>query len=75
VLIPKGNESNLYDVDEEVKKSIRFVPVSTVAQVLNEALIKPKAAAAPRTRSRKARTGEPALLPQADKQPKPEAIC
>jgi ATP-dependent Lon protease len=75
VLIPKGNESNLYDVDEEVKKSIRFVPVSTVAQVLNEALIKPKAAAAARTRSRKARNGEPGLLPQADKQPKPEVIC
>jgi ATP-dependent Lon protease len=75
VLIPKGNESNLYDVDEEVKKSIRFVPVSTVTQVLNEALIKPKAAAAARTRSRKARNGEQGLLPQADKQPKPEVIC
>jgi ATP-dependent Lon protease len=76
VLIPKGNESNLYDVDEEVKKSIRFVPVSTVAQVLSEALIKPKAAAAAsRTRSKKARNGEPGILPQAEKQPKPEVIC
>jgi ATP-dependent Lon protease len=76
VLIPKGNESNLYDVDEEVKKSIRFVPVSTLAQVLNEALIKPKAATATsRTRSKKSRSAEPALLPTADKQPKPDVVC
>ena len=29
VLIPKDNESDLYDVDDEVKQHIQFVPVST----------------------------------------------
>ena len=41
VLIPKDNESDLYEVDEEVKKSIRFLPVSDLAQVLKAALIRP----------------------------------
>ena len=41
VLIPKDNESDLYEVDEEVKKAIRFVPVSDLSQVLKEALIRP----------------------------------
>ncbi len=43
VLIPKANESDLYDVDGEVKKAIRFLPMSNVAQVLSIALLKPKA--------------------------------
>ena len=47
VLIPKDNESDLYEVDEEVKKAIRFVPVSDLSQVLKEALIRP-AVATPR---------------------------
>ena len=41
VLIPKDNESDLYEVDEEVKKTIRFLPVSDLAQVLKAALIRP----------------------------------
>lgn len=44
VLIPKDNESDLYEVDEEVKKAIRFVPVSDLSQVLKAALIRPSAA-------------------------------
>lgn len=44
VLIPKANESDLYEVDAEVKKAIRFMPMTTVAQVLNTALVKPKRA-------------------------------
>ena len=44
VLIPKDNESDLYDVDEEVKKSVTFVPVSNLQQVLERALIRPNKA-------------------------------
>ena len=42
VLIPKANESDLYEVDEEVKQAIRFVAVSNLSQVLNTALIRPR---------------------------------
>ena len=42
VLIPKANESDLYDVDGEVKKALRFLPMTNVAQVLSIALIRPK---------------------------------
>lgn len=41
VLIPKDNSSDLHEVDGEVKKAIRFVPVSDLAQVLKAALIVP----------------------------------
>ena len=41
MLIPKDNESDLYEVDEEVKKTIRFQAVSDLAQVLKAALIRP----------------------------------
>ena len=41
VLIPKDNESDLYEVDQEVKDAIRFVPMTDLTQVLKEALIKP----------------------------------
>jgi ATP-dependent Lon protease len=44
VLIPHDNESDLYDVDAEVKQAIRFVPVSSLTQVLNTALIRPRRA-------------------------------
>lgn len=38
VLIPKDNESDLYDVDDEVKKHIQFLPMTNLTQVLKEAL-------------------------------------
>lgn len=41
VLIPKGNVSDLHDVDAEVKKAVRFVPVSDLSEVLGEALLQP----------------------------------
>ena len=41
VLIPKDNESDLYEVEEEVKKAVTFVPVSNLQQVLDKALIRP----------------------------------
>lgn len=40
MLIPKAN-SDLYDVDGEVKKAIRFLPMSNVAQVLSITSLKP----------------------------------
>lgn len=41
ILIPKGNVSDLHDVDSEVKKAVRFIPVSDLSEVLSEALIQP----------------------------------
>ena len=34
VLIPKDNVSDLYEVDDEVKKNLEFLPMSNLAQVL-----------------------------------------
>ena len=39
VLIPKENQSDLYEVDPLVKEKIHFVPVSNLQQVLKLALI------------------------------------
>lgn len=39
ILIPKGNVKDLDEVPEEVKEHIRFIPVSTVDEVLKEALV------------------------------------
>uniref|UniRef100_UPI003AB53D8C S16 family serine protease n=1 Tax=Faecalitalea cylindroides TaxID=39483 RepID=UPI003AB53D8C len=39
ILIPKGNVKDLDDIPEEVKESVHFIPVSTVKQVLNVALV------------------------------------
>ena len=38
VVIPRQNVSDLHEVDEAVKKAIRFVPADTVADVLETAL-------------------------------------
>ena len=43
VLIPKDNVPDLYEVDDEVKKNLTFLPMSDLAQVLNAALLKPRA--------------------------------
>lgn len=42
VLIPKANESDLYDVDDEVKQNVEFLPMENLAQVLEAALIRPQ---------------------------------
>lgn len=42
VLIPQDNVPDLEKVDEVVKKNIEFIPVSTLDEVLNLALTKPK---------------------------------
>ena len=76
VLIPKDNESDLYDVDDEVKQHIQFVPVSTLEQVLDVALLKAaKPLPARRTRARKPKTPDAILPPPADKTPQPGVVC
>lgn len=42
VLIPQDNVSDLDEVDESVKKAVKFIPCSTADQVLKLALIKNK---------------------------------
>lgn len=39
VLIPRGNTSDLEEVEDEVKKALRFVPVDNLEQVLKNALL------------------------------------
>ena len=36
---PKDNEPDLYDVDEEVKKNLTFLPMQNLSQVLAAALL------------------------------------
>ena len=44
VLIPKDNEKDLVEIPEKVKAGIKIIPVETVEEVLNHALVKkPKA--------------------------------
>jgi ATP-dependent Lon protease len=40
VIIPKLNEKDLYDVPEEAKQKLKFVPVENVDEVLSVALEK-----------------------------------
>ena len=78
VLIPKDNEPDLYEVDEEVKKNLTFLPMQNLSQVLDAALMKPrdtkKSSAAGRPRAKKAKTAEAMVPPAADKQ-QPGAVC
>lgn len=40
VIIPKGNEIDLVEIPDEVKKVVEFVPVETVDEVFDNALVK-----------------------------------
>lgn len=40
VIIPKGNEIDLEEIPEEVKAAVEFVPVETVDEVFDNALVK-----------------------------------
>lgn len=40
VIIPKGNEIDLDEIPDEVKKVVKFVPVETVDEVFDNALVK-----------------------------------
>lgn len=77
VLIPKDNEPDLYEVDDEVKQHLTFLPMTNLSQVLKEALLQPKKekASAGRTRAKKAKTTEPAIVPPAADKPQSGAVC
>ena len=60
VLIPRDNLPDLYDVDDEVKQAVEFVPVENLKQVLDRALLPAKTA--PVSKSRKPRK-QPAAQP------------
>ena len=76
VLIPKDNEPDLYEVDDEVKKNLTFLPMQSLTQVLNAALLKPNAAksAAGRTHTKK-KAADAALVPPTAEKPQPGAVC
>ena len=77
VLIPKDNEPDLYEVDDEVKKNLTFLPMQNLTQVLNAALLKPqnpKKAPTSRTRAKK-KPAEAAHVPPAADKPQTGAVC
>ena len=76
VLIPKDNEPDLYEVDDEVKQNLQFQPVSTLAQVLNIALLQPKTGSARRSRGGKKTTKptENTLVPPAAETPAQQGV-
>ena len=78
VLIPKDNEPDLYEVDDEVKKNLTFLPMQNLTQVLNAALLKPtsaKKAKAPASRTRKKAPAGESLVPPAAEKPQTGAVC
>ena len=78
VLIPKDNEPDLYEVDDEVKKNLTFLPMQSLAQVLNAALLKPqnaKKAKAPSRTHAKKKAADAAIVPPTAEKPQPGAVC
>ena len=73
VLMPKDNESDLYEVDDEVKENLEFVPVSNLEQVLRTALSAPGAAPARRPRPKTKK--RPAAPVPAESGARPGAFC
>ncbi len=64
VLIPRGNTSDLQEVEEEVKQALHFVPVDNLEQVLKNALL-------PAGPSAKAAGGESRRTPKRPPVPAP----
>ena len=78
VLIPKDNEPDLYEVDDEVKKNLTFLPMQNLTQVLNAALLKPqnaKKAKAPSRTHAKKKAADAAIVPPTAEKPQPGAVC
>ena len=78
VLIPKDNEPDLYDVDDEVKKNLTFLPMQSLTQVLNAALLKPqnaKKAKAPSRTHAKKKAADAAIVPPTAEKPQSGAVC
>ena len=77
VLIPKDNEPDLYEVDDEVKKNLTFLPMQSLTQVLNAALLKPqnaKKAKAPSRTHAKKKAADAAIVPPTAEKPQPGAV-
>ena len=75
VLIPKDNEPDLYEVDDEVKKNLTFLPMQSLTQVLNAALLKPNAAKSAAGRTHTKRKAAEKHIPAAAEKPQPGAVC
>ena len=75
VLIPKDNEPDLYDVDDEVKKNLTFLPMQSLTQVLNAALLKPNAAKSAAGRTHTKKKAAEKHIPAAAEKPQPGAVC
>ena len=78
VLIPKDNEPDLYEMDDEVKKNLTFLPMQSLTQVLNAALLKPqnaKKAKAPSRTHAKKKAADAAIVPPTAEKPQPGAVC
>ena len=78
VLIPKDNEPDLYEVDDEVKKNLTFLPMQSLTQVLNAALLKPqnaKKAKAPSRTHAKKKAADAAIVPPTAEKPQTGAVC
>ena len=75
VLIPKDNVSDLYEVDDEVKKNLEFLPMSNLSQVLNAALLKPKRRPPTPVPRRAQKAADAAAMSQTAEKPKTGAVC
>ena len=75
VLIPKDNEPDLYEVDDEVKKNLTFLPMQSLTQVLNAALLKPNAAKSAAGRTHTKKKAAEKHIPAAVEKPQPGAVC
>ena len=75
VLIPKDNEPDLYEVDDEVKKNLTLLPMQSLTQVLNAALLKPNAAKSAAGRTHTKKKAAEKHIPAAVEKPQPGAVC
>ena len=75
VLIPKDNEPDLYEVDDEVKKNLTFLPMQSLTQVLNAALLKPNAAKSAAGRTHTKKKAAEKHIPATAEKPQPGAVC
>lgn len=64
VLIPQANLPDLYEVEEEVKKHVEFVPVKNLQQVLRRALLPAPGSRSVRKPARNAKSEQPAAAEQ-----------
>lgn len=64
VLIPKDNLSDLYDVDEEVKQNVEFIPVATLDEAFAVSI-------APEQKAKGKKGATPKVIPQ-EQAPQPE---